>query len=405
VIKRGHVCRDPDHTPPYKARTTSTNYLWERPSEHVLGVRKHIEEKANQNVFVCGASGQGKSILMRRLLTLMDGYQRGVFTFKPKDEYLSMGFPIADVTEIMPSPFEDLDAFTSAFAITFPLDNVGITASQVPSFVRDLARGCNGWEEFVKAVEKRIHETKDKIQLSALHFIEEHVKGLHYETKTSNTSLLSLLSILRLDTLVIDFSGLNDGAKVFYAELFLRQLWTELKQGHREKKLVVSVDEAHRLTNGTFGRYHSVIHEISKEIRLSGALWVSTKNYSDLEDGIRNQFETKFVFRTTSEADLDALKTIDPMVSYTVSSLPDHYFVDAKAVAGNEVWYFSYYPKIAKIEGKEIHWVVEADVPRHYITEKLSSMRKVKLGAVLSTIREALKSRVFYASEMAREVS
>ncbi|MDG7015864.1 MAG: hypothetical protein JRM82_00640, partial [Nitrososphaerota archaeon] len=109
--------------------------------------------------------------------------------------------------------------------------------------------------------------------------------------------------------------------------------------------------------------------------------------------------------RTTSERDLDALKAIDPMVSYTVSALPDHYFVDAKAVAGNEVWYLAYFPKVAMIEGREIHWVVEETVPRHYITEELSSMREVKLGAVLSMIREALKSRVFYASEMAREAS
>lgn len=262
VIQWGHVCRDRDKNPPYRGWTVPTDTLWHRPSEYVLDARKYIEGKANQNVFVCGASGQGKSKLMRRLLALMDGYQRVVFTFKPNDEYLNAGFPIADVTEIMPNPFEDLDAFTSAFAITYPLDSVGITASQVPSFVRDLATGCNGWDPFVKAVEKRIHETKDKIQLSALHFIEEHVKGLHYDTKTSNTSLLSLLSVLKLDTLVIDFSGLNDGAKVFYAELFLRQLWTELRQGQREKKLVVSVDEAHRLTNGTFGRYHSIILEV-----------------------------------------------------------------------------------------------------------------------------------------------
>ena len=405
VIQWGHVSRDRDRNPPYRGWTVPTDTLWGRPSEYVLDVRKYIEGKANQNVFVCGASGQGKSNLMRRLLALMGGYQRVVFTFKPNDEYLNAGFPIADVTEIMPNPFEDLDAFTSAFAITYPLDSVGITASQVPSFVRDLATGCNGWEPFAKAVEKRIRETKDKIQLSALHFIEEHVKGLHYDTKTSNTSLLSLLTVLKLDTLVVDFSGLNDGAKVFYAELFLRQLWTELRQGQREKKLVVSVDEAHRLTNGTFGRYHSVIHEISKEIRLSGALWVSTQNYSDLEDGIRNQFETQFVFRTTSERDLDALKAIDPMVSYTVSALPDHYFVDAKAVAGKEVWYFSYYPKGANIEGRKISWVEEADAPRHYITKELSSMREVKLGAVLGMVRDALRSRVFYASEMAREVS
>lgn len=38
----------------------------------------------------------------------------------------------------------------------------------------------------MKAMEKRIHETKDNIQLSALHFIEEHVKGLHYDTPSGH---------------------------------------------------------------------------------------------------------------------------------------------------------------------------------------------------------------------------
>lgn len=408
IIVWGHFYRARDTTPPFKVSETPRELLWRQAPNYVLDIKGYIERKANQNVLVCGASGQGKSKLMRRLLTLMGGdYRCVVFTFKPNDEYLDSGIPIADVTAIMPNPFEDLDAFTSAFAITFPLDTVGITASQVPSLVRDMARGCRSWEEFTRAVQRRTLETKDRIQLSALHFIQEHVKGLHYETKASNTSLLSLLFVLKLDSLVVDFSGLNDGAKVFYAELFLRQLWTELREGggRMDKKLVVSVDEAHRLANGTFGRYHSVIREISKEIRLSGALWVSTQNYSDLEDGIRNQFETQFVFRTTSEADLRALKTIDPLISHSVSSLSDHFFVDAKTVAGNEVWYFSYHPKIAKIEGKEISWVDEADAPRHHITQELSSVREAKMGAVLGITRDALRSGVFYASEMAREVS
>lgn len=408
VIVWGHFYRARDTTPPFKVSETPRELLWRQAPNYILDIKAYIERKANQNVLVCGASGQGKSKLMRRLLTLMEGdYRCVVFTFKPNDEYLDAGIPIADVTAIMPNPFQDLEAFTSAFAITFPLDTVGITASQVPSLVRDMARGCSGWEGFTKAVQKRILETKDRIQLSALHFIQEHVKGLHYETKASNTSLLSLLFVLKLDSLVVDFSGLNDGAKVFYAELFLRQLWTELREGggRMDKKLVVSVDEAHRLANGTFGRYHSVIREISKEIRLSGALWVSTQNYSDLEDGIRNQFETQFVFRTTSEADLRALKAIDPLISHSVSSLSDHFFVDAKTIAGNEVWYFSYHPKIAKTEGKEISWVDEANAPRRHITQELSSVREAKMGAVLGMTRDALRSSVFYASEMAREVS
>ena len=99
----------------------------------------------------------------------------------------------------------------------------------------------------------------------------------------------------------------------------------------KDRKLVICVDEAHRLTRGTFEKYHSVLYEIGREIRARGALWASTQNYCDIDDDIRNQFATQFVFHTSSKADLDSLRAIDPMLSWAVAGLRPHRFIDAKS--------------------------------------------------------------------------
>ncbi|MEM3265439.1 MAG: hypothetical protein QXH07_05745 [Thermoplasmata archaeon] len=89
------------------------------------------------------------------------------------------------------------------------------------------------------------------------------------------------------------------------------------------------MDEAHRLTTGQFGRYHTILVEMSREIRDKGMLWITTQNYTDIPDSIRNQFASQFMFKSTAQNDMAALKAIEPLLAWTVSSLPNHYFVDA----------------------------------------------------------------------------
>ena len=91
---------------------------------------------------------------------------------------------------------------------------------------------------------------------------------------------------------------MNDDAKSFYAELALRQVYSDMEQRKR-KDVLICIDEAHRLTTGTFGRYHSIIVEMSREIRDKGMLWVTTQNYTDVPDSIRNQFASQFMFKST----------------------------------------------------------------------------------------------------------
>ena len=315
---------------------------------------ERIEDKENANVFTAGASGAGKSSLVRLLLRKFEGRSRIiVFSFKANDTHLRIGYPVADIAEIAPNPFMDIEAMVSAFAIAFPVSAIGVTASQIPSLVRELAYDCTSWKDFDRNLERRITETKDRVQLSALFFVKEQTMSLHpREADPKKAGLINQALESGID-LVLDFAGLPDSAKAFYAELLLRGIWNGLRRepGAPEapKKTIVYVDEAHRLTRGAFEKYHSILHELAREIRERGALWASTQNYTDIEDDIRNQFASQYVFYTSSKADLEALKTIDPMLSWTVSRLPKHHFVDAKSkYVHDEVGIFSF-----GLDGKE----------------------------------------------------
>jgi hypothetical protein len=382
---------------PYKMR----GYDWEegRVSEDlIVHARKYIAEKPNQNVLVCGASGEGKSVLMRHLLRRAKS-PKVILSFKPNDEYLKLGYPIADVARAIPNPFQDVNSFITAFAITFPLDVIGVVASQVPALLFNLASECEDWDDFLDRLEKRVKHPRDRVQLTALHFIDEHVKLLVYGSRIDADSLLSTV-VKGEGSVVFDFSKLNESAKVFYSELLLSQLWTRLESGGGDgKRLIVCVDEAYRLTRGTFQRYHSVLYEMARDIRHAGALWTSTQDYTDMQDDIRNQFETQFVFKTTAKADLDALRAIDPMMSWAASALPSHHFFDAKAVDHRHVYLLYYFAKVAVYEPDATRWIPEPEEPSRYVTEEDQT---VDLTTVTRMVRSTLTSSVIYTNQFAR---
>ena len=59
-------------------------------------------------------------------------------------------------------------------------------------------------------------------------------------------------------------------------------------------------------------------------------LWTSTQNLTDMEEDIRNQFATQFVFNTNKPEDTQALSGTDQMLAWSVTSLELHYFTDAR---------------------------------------------------------------------------
>ena len=395
VVGRNH--RDPEVSP-YRVKSTDFGDSRNRQEDNRLVPSTYIKEKSNQNVLISGASGAGKSVLACYLLSCFDA-PKLIISFKANDEYLKAGYPVADVSKVVPNPFEDINAFITAFAITFPLDVIGVTASQVPALIYNIATECGSWKDFIERLEGRINGTRDKVQLTALRFIDEHVRLLVCDSQRDSDSLLASI-VHGGKSIIFDFSNLNDNAKIFYAELLLRQCRARLNDRSEDRKwTILCVDEAHRLLRGTFQRYHSIIHEISREIRNVGALWTLEQNYTDTQDDVRNQFATQFVFETTSKSDLDALNAIDPILSWTAPRMGPQNFFDAKEPNSGELWVRHLFAKIAKIEGDQLTWVPEPDKPVRYVTEEDQVVDKL---IVTRLIRRYLEKDVLYVSQFAR---
>jgi hypothetical protein len=286
-----------------------------------LDLKNYIINKANRNVMIVGTAGQGKSKLTRYLLELFDN-QKVIFSFKPNDEYLKMGYTIIETSKALPNAFRDIEAFVNAFAITFPMTTIGITAQYIPSYLREIGKESKNWDDFSKRLDRAISSTKNQTQMSALLYLREHMKPLYSD---------SMSEVPELDeNVVFDFSSLNEDAKTFYAELLLRQVWKDMTmRGKRGKDVILCVDEAHRLLR-TFEKYESIYGEMSREIRAFGMLWTATQNYTDIPSHVRNQFATQFLFNTNHQDDLVALRAIDEKLSWAASSMPKHCFTDAR---------------------------------------------------------------------------
>lgn len=317
-----------------------------------LSLKAYVHGKSNRNVLITGSSGQGKSKLTRHLLEEMP-YQKLIFSFKAGEEYLKMGYAIRDISKGLPDPFSNPEAFINAFVVAFPMGSIGIQASLIPTTLEKLAKKSSSWQDFSKNAEKELKTTREANVRSALSYIKAQAPRLAYSS--SGFTLGS-------DTAVLDFSALNDDAKSFYAELVLRQVYSDMER-RRRKDVLICIDEAHRLTTGNFGRYHSIIVEMSREIRDKGMLWVTTQNYTDIPDSIRNQFASQFMFKSTGQNDMVALKAIEPLLAWAVSSLPNHYFVDAQFQGLHTFIPVFYYNPEREVD-KPASVAAEAEAPR-----------------------------------------
>ncbi|MEM3265440.1 MAG: hypothetical protein QXH07_05750, partial [Thermoplasmata archaeon] len=174
-----------------------------------LSLKAYIHTKSNRNVLITGSSGQGKSKLTRHLLSEMP-YQKLIFSFKAGEEYLKMGYAVRDISKTLPNPFANAEAFVNAFVVAFPMSAIGIQASLIPSMLDKLAKESSDWPSFSKAIEKGLKFAKESNIRSALSFIKAQIPRLSYNAGGF---------LISDGTTVLDFSGLNDDAKSFYAEL------------------------------------------------------------------------------------------------------------------------------------------------------------------------------------------
>lgn len=280
--------------------------------------KDYIAKATNHNLFVAGSSGTGKTTLMRYMISIFPDSAKTIFSFKANDDYLKLGIPILKVAEYAGDPFSDKEAFVQAFLVAYPINAQGVVAASLPNLLRTIAKKSGSWRAFRQNMDEAMKKEKpSSITHSAYSFIQQKLADLELSSIPFPTDYDK--------SIVLDFSGLNETAKSFYAELYLRQAWNHIEAskdssvGH-----IIVIDEAHRLLKSEA----TIFGETARLIRSKGALWCGTQNYSDLPDYISNQFATHLLFGTRSESDLRALKEINPLLPFVATEMPEHHFTD-----------------------------------------------------------------------------
>ena len=279
----------------------------------------YITDRNNRNLFVAGRSGSGKSTLMRYLINLFPDSAKTIFSFKAGDEYLRLGIPILRISDHPGDPFADKEAFVQAFLVTYPMNSQGMMAASIPSLLRKEARQSSSWKELRANIESVMErENPGSVTHSAYSFIHQKLPDLELNSRP--------YAIDMNKDMILDFSGLNESAKTFYAELYLRQSWHSIEASPPDPmKHIIIIDETHRLlkTEAT------IFGDVARLIRSKGALWSGTQNYTDLPDYVRNQFTMHLLFSTTSDKDLRALKEVNILLPFVATEIADHHFTDA----------------------------------------------------------------------------
>ena len=303
-----------------------------------VNFQEYISSKGNPLVMVCGRSGMGKSELMKVLLLAVVKAQKIVFSFKPNDTHLRLPYPVVDVSRHIPNPFQDADAFSTAYALAFPANLRGIMLSQARAIVKNIAGESKDWNQF-RANLKRMERKATDIQLEALVLIQQQTGSL----AVGEGSPFSIADLAK--DVVLDFSRLDEVAKTFYAEIALRQIWDyltdraapaisgmKLAEGTEQKpaaahSTAIVIDEVHRLTQLYQVDARTILDTIMLEVRQFATLLTATQNQTDIPDNLR-QFGTELAFHTTIPKELEALGKIDPAYPWIVRHLQPYEFVD-----------------------------------------------------------------------------
>ncbi len=187
-----------------------------RTYRKAIDFKGYLSDRNNRNLLIAGRSGSGKSTLMRYVINLFPNPTKTIFSFKAGDEYLKLGIPILRITDYAGNPFMDKEAFIQSFLVTYTISNIGVVAASTPNLLRTVLADSNSWESLNENVAKaKLKERPTSITNSALSFIEQKFTDLALKSKPYNIDLTK--------DIVLDFSGLNESAKSFYAELYLRQ--------------------------------------------------------------------------------------------------------------------------------------------------------------------------------------
>jgi hypothetical protein len=329
--------------------------------------------KANNNILITGSSGSGKTYLMKDFLALLSEMPQVIFSFKPNDDYLKLKGNIIELPKFMPDVFNDKEAFIESFNVAYPIDMQGIMASALPSLLRDMLNKSKNWNELINNIYNEINQEKDNIRRSNLIYIGNQLKSLYYESDTT-------FNLTFKGRAIFDFSRLNESAKSFYAEYILRSIWN-YKQFNKGF-MIIALDEVHRLLRSG---EKTIYNELLREGRSAGLVLMSaTQNYADIPTEVKNQFDTQFTFKTTSNKDLTEISAINQAIAQAITSLPLHSFVDLRFdVIQN-------YLPIWTMREKRMHKDLEITEPSYKVVELKAEITQENTQELEEPVKENL---------------
>lgn len=351
--------------------------------------------KGNTNCLITGTAGMGKTELACYLMTVVKD-PKIVFSFKGQ-RFFGCGIPILDVSVAIPSDlFANPSDFIGAYKVAFPVSEkmTGITVVAAGGVLKEALHGCRSWDQLFKNLSRN---TGSNIQREARIHVITQLKSLSFPASQSSSDDLN-----SAEGMVFDFSKLEyEDAKSFYAEILLRMLWRKIRKEQMSRVALV-IDEVHHILKGARAEA-TIFTEVLREIREYGSAWAITQNYSDIEDEIRNQFDTQLCFRTTSEHDLKAMGQISAALSLKAKAMSRYRFVDAKFPLQ---WYYpawvadvskltTQHPVFVEPHRKHIDYEKEVldrlpDYPSS-MARKISNDQEIEIDLAKKTVAKAIE--------------
>ncbi|GEM_PF-4917182 len=308
--------------PEQKQEASQSQYTRFDSDIRPVDIKDCIRSKQNQNVGIFGSSGGGKSRLFRHLLNLFSDKTRIVLSPKPNDEALKAGIPVIDARSAIQSPWKDPDAFAQSFVVALHQKiRAGIQLQPIRTFLKEICQETNeakdpSWQSFRDVLQQKKKQVT-KNQQETLSNIEINLPQVIIETPETPVEVGNRKSV------VLDFSKIADSdARTLWLEFFLRGCWNRI-QNETLKDVIICVDEGHLISK----QEYSIIHEMSKEIRHRGSLWIVTQGLFELRPETAQNLATKFCFKTGTE-DLDISRKINEILRHTLSQLSSYEFID-----------------------------------------------------------------------------
>ncbi|MDG7008293.1 MAG: ATP-binding protein, partial [Nitrososphaerota archaeon] len=295
-------------------------------------------------------------------------------SFKPNDAYLQLPYNVVDISRHTPDPFQDADGFLMAYELAYPVNVRGIMLSEAAALVKSLAGRSRNWDELKRNLKSAKRDATD-IQKEAFALIEGQTESLAVGEGTFKIDLTK--------DMVLDFSSLDESAKTFYAEIALRQIWESLamgpvafaQYGKTNVRFLIAIDELHRLMQvyGEFG-VKSVIDTLLRMVRQFGGVYAATQNHTDVPDRLRNLFGTQFVFNTSSENDLDAIRKVEPGYAWVAKELWPYHFIDVTFRAGREGIFPVFEAEPVELPEREVVYSEPVSLAPSELHERASAM-------------------------------